>query len=310
MIMRLVLCLILMSKLQKMIYLTIITSIPSKIPQEIISNYFIRYDASLRNSFRDEETFTLFLQMIYQLLLTHQFPFKAKKMLCQGASNSGKSAWVTPILQILDEENHASITREGKFSAGLINQETEIIFVDELTPGCINMDEFKGILQGGWLVVPQKHSKAERIVYASGVYLTCNQVISSQTYYHYTLSYSPLTLVFYLLQSPDFGTGLDGEAMENRLQRFNCTKLPHVDKSVKEIFVKDAMKIIHWIASKLDGIDLFENKAIGNPPYEPIEFRPRTSDEPCRRNSRPVIDLTAVQTEILPTDVIEVCTLY
>ena len=79
---------------------------------------------------------------------------------------------------MIDEENRASITREGKFSAGLINHETEVTFVDEMTPGCINIDEFKGILQGGWLIVPQKHSKAERIVYSSGVYLTCNKVIS------------------------------------------------------------------------------------------------------------------------------------
>ena len=115
--------------------------------------------------------------MLYQLLLAHQHPFKARKILCQGPSNSGKSVWIIPIMEVMDEENIASLTREGKFSAGLLTKETEMIVVDEFTHDSINIDELKGICQGGWLFVPQKHSKAEKIVYASGIYMTCNKVI-------------------------------------------------------------------------------------------------------------------------------------
>ena len=77
--------------------------------------------------------------------------------------------------------------------------------------------------------------------------------------------------------------------MENRLHRFTCKKLPIVDKSIKEIFARDATLIIHWMASKLENIDLFGNKENGNPPYEPVDFRPkRLADEPgapCRKMS-------------------------
>ena len=115
--------------------------------------------------------------MLYQILMTHQFPFKAKKILVQGPSNSGKSVWIVPLFEILDSENIASITREGKFGAALMTKETEAVFVDEVSPKTIDLDEFKGILQGGWLAVPQKHAKANRIVYSSAIYMTCNKVI-------------------------------------------------------------------------------------------------------------------------------------
>ena len=93
--------------------------------------------------------------------------------------------------------------------------------------------------------------------------------------------------------------------MENRIQRFNCKKLPHVDKSVKEKFVRNAMMIVHWMASKLKDIDLFEDKVIGNPPYEAIDFRPKKRSD-CVTPVRKVIDLTTVQSDILPAAVIEV----
>ena len=109
-----------------------------------------RYDESIKNSFCDQDTYLLFLKRLYQILMTHQFPFKAKKMLVQGPSNSGKSVWIVPLFEILASENIASITREGKFGAALMTKDTEAVFVDEVSPKTIDLDEFKGILQG-WL---------------------------------------------------------------------------------------------------------------------------------------------------------------
>ena len=79
-----------------------------------------------------------FLQMLYQLLLTNKYPFKAKKMVCVGPSNSGKTSWLSPILEILDMDKVATVTREGKFVANMVNEETQLIFVDEWAPGKCN----------------------------------------------------------------------------------------------------------------------------------------------------------------------------
>jgi len=37
---------------------------------------------------------------------------------------------------------------DGKFSAGLLNDSTEIVLMDEWTPECLGCDDAKRILQG------------------------------------------------------------------------------------------------------------------------------------------------------------------
>ena len=73
--------------------------------------------------------------MLYQLLLTNKYPFKSKKMVLVGPSNSGKTSWIAPILKMMDMDNVATVTREGKFAAHMLRPETELLFVDEWAPG-------------------------------------------------------------------------------------------------------------------------------------------------------------------------------
>ena len=51
-------------------------------------------------------------------------------MICHGPSDSGKTTWLTPILEIVDKENVATVTREGKFACHMITEETELLFID------------------------------------------------------------------------------------------------------------------------------------------------------------------------------------
>lgn len=134
-----------------------------------------RYVQSLENSFSGEQL-KLFVQMLYQLLLTDQYPFKTKRMLVHGPPDSGKTTWVEPILAVLDETKIASVTREGKFSCHLIKDNTQVLFVDEWDPKSMQVDEAKCIFQGGRQIIPQKHGEAIRLNYNSGVYITCNNV--------------------------------------------------------------------------------------------------------------------------------------
>ena len=73
--------------------------------------------------------------MLYQLLLTGKYPFKSKKIMCVGSSDSGKTTWVEPILQVLDEEKVNAVTDEGKFSTQLLQSDTQILLMDEYSPG-------------------------------------------------------------------------------------------------------------------------------------------------------------------------------
>jgi len=42
----------------------------------------------------------------------------------------------------------AGVMNDGKFSAGLINESTQIVMMDEWTPDCLGCDDAKRILQG------------------------------------------------------------------------------------------------------------------------------------------------------------------
>ena len=98
---------------------------------------YYRFVDSLRNSFRDDSTLRKFVQMLYQLLLSHQWPFKRKKMMCVGPSNCGKTTWLEPILSVVDHRKLATCTDEGVFGAQGVETDTELIILDDWDPGII-----------------------------------------------------------------------------------------------------------------------------------------------------------------------------
>ena len=62
-------------------------------------------------------------------------------------------------------------------------------------------------LSGGILMVPHKHREASKFIYNSGFYITTNVY-------------------------PNFGEGLDGQAIKKRLKVFETKSLKHKDTSV------------------------------------------------------------------------------
>ena len=108
---------------------------------KVIVPYFLitfRYAFSIENSFPNEAERKLFLQMMYQLLLTGKMPFKAKKIMLVGPSDSGKTTWVEPILACLDDDKVVAVTDEGKFSTQLLESDTQLLMMDEYSPGNAN----------------------------------------------------------------------------------------------------------------------------------------------------------------------------
>lgn len=130
----------------------------------------------MRNSFRQDNVYRMFLQMMYQLLISQNHPFSAKKIICWGASDSGKTTWLVPIQEVVDPTKVATITREKKFAAQMVKPDTQLIFVDEMTAENLPLDEAKVIFQGGSQFIPQKHGLCAYVQYRSGAYMTCNTV--------------------------------------------------------------------------------------------------------------------------------------
>ena len=124
----------------------------------------------------------MFIQMLYQLLLSYRFPFKAKKIMCVGPGDSGKTTWIVPILEVLDDEHVATVTREQTFSAAMLKETTQLLFIDEWTPDKLQFDQCKVLFQGGKQYIPQKNKLPSQFEYMSGAYITINNVSDTHSY--------------------------------------------------------------------------------------------------------------------------------
>ena len=104
-------------------------------------------------------------------------------------------------LGVISSVNIAGVVREGKFAGHLINNDTELVFMDEWTADSLSCEDAKRILQGGSLHIPQKHAEASKIYYSSGFFITTNVL-------------------------PDFGQERDQNAIQKRLRVFQTRALP------------------------------------------------------------------------------------
>ena len=55
--------------------------------------------------------------------------------MCVGDSDSGKTTWLEPIKAFMEEEKIATCTKEGRFAAHMIEEDTQLLFLDEWDPG-------------------------------------------------------------------------------------------------------------------------------------------------------------------------------
>ena len=128
---------------------------------------------------------------------------------------SGKTSWVAPILDILDEEEIATCTNEGKFATSMVSESTQLMLLDEWSPDSLQVDEAKRIFQGGLQFIPTKHGSPRRLSYNAGIYITANVVRNSTFYYHLTTR---------IVWDPNFLTlSLDQTVHPILLSRCNCS---------------------------------------------------------------------------------------
>ena len=103
---------------------------------------FISYDSSaepdakffkqgILNSFPDPETRVNFLNKFYQCLMAGKMPHKVRKLVVHGPKDSGKTSWINVLLGIIPMTDVASITQERQFAAAVIEEHTQLVFIDE-----------------------------------------------------------------------------------------------------------------------------------------------------------------------------------
>ena len=178
---------------------------------------------SLENSFPGADIRRNFLRKYYQLLLHEKFPTKTKKLCVTGETDSGKSTWCSPFMEIIPIDCIAGVTREMQFAGHLINENTEVVFMDEWSIDSLNA---KKVLQGGLLMLPRKHKEAEKFTYSSGFYITTNEM-------------------------PNFGQGSDGRAIKRRLSVFETVFIPNPRNRVSDWRRKNCMMVFHYCAKQL-----------------------------------------------------------
>ncbi|XP_066921873.1 uncharacterized protein [Clytia hemisphaerica] len=184
-------------------------------------NYF---GECVSNSINTRLKRTTFLIKFYQCLLPGQLPMKTEKPLLVGEKNSGKTSMVKIITALTHPQFWCTLSKEKVFGLSQINDDTQFVFIDEMTEELISADMAKIFFQGETLTVARKQATPVVIQNNAGIYITCNRM-------------------------PDYG--VDQEEVELRFEIFNMKRLPSKNASVTKWMEKYAFDVLLWIVKEI-----------------------------------------------------------
>ena len=138
-----------------------------------------------------------------------------------GEPNSGKTSLFTPISRLIPARYIAMITKQKAFNKSLVDENTQIIFLDEAHANLMEPDDWKILTQGGLTAHDRKYKTSSRKVIRCPMFITCQTDM-------------------------DFGEH-HNTAMEARLRKFFFKSLtaPRV-AGVQEFLQDNAMDCIVW----------------------------------------------------------------
>ena len=183
------------------------------------------FSHSLSNSFPNIEDRVRFVNKLYQCFLCQQLPHKVRKLVVVGAKDSGKTSWAKVFFGIVPKEKIAVLTKEGNFGASMIEDDTELLWVDEWTKEMMSEDLLKTMLQGGYFAQAIKHSQPKMQSMQAGVYLTCNKI-------------------------PDYGA--EQENILRRLYICHSTELEEKVNDAPQWIEENAMRCLIWMANLIN----------------------------------------------------------
>ena len=117
-----------------------------------------------------------FLNKFYQCLLYGQLSHKAKMLAVCGTNNSGKSSWARIFFGLMNMSKIVWVTKEKTFGLSMVDEDTDLIFIDEWSENTLEIVNIKTLFQGGWMVKSVKHQDAQLFDNKTGIYLTFNEL--------------------------------------------------------------------------------------------------------------------------------------
>ena len=80
------------------------------------------------------------------------------------------------LLGVIPLSNVATITQEKQFSAAIMREDTELVFLDEWSENTLQADSAKIVLQGGYMVTCVKHQSPKTLINKAPFYITTNEL--------------------------------------------------------------------------------------------------------------------------------------
>ena len=177
----------------------------------------------LENSLSDSEVAT-FCEDFLRLLNYNKKKHKDRVPCLVGAANSGKTSLFFPIQGLVHHGNIATVTKQRAFNKAMITPFTEVIFIDEVDEGALDIADWKILTQGGYTAHDVKYQTAKPFMNK------CPMLVTAQ-------------------QELNFGTAHQ-PAMDKRLRTYHFKSLPHPKKKAAAWLRKNAMECVVWAAEK------------------------------------------------------------
>ena len=200
------------------------------------------FRSSVINSFEDPKERVNFLNKFFQCLMCGRMPQKVKKLVVMRPKDCGKTTWASVFLSIIRKKFIASIIQENQFSCALIDEDTQIIFLDEWAERTLQSDMTKLVLQRGYMVSAVKHGKPKILDNRCPFYITTNKV-------------------------PHFGN--DEENVQRRIRVFKTKSAESCLTNVDRWIMDNPMDCIVWITQEIEEnielVDVDERWYEGNP---------------------------------------------
>ena len=128
------------------------------------------FEAILWNSLPEDEIW----QFCGDFLgLFHPKEHKQAVLCAIGSPDSGKTSLFSPVFLIIPLSRISHITKQKSFNKAMINNLTEVIFLNEPYAGLLGIDDWKVICQGGFTSHDTKWKKAQGFHCSVTMYITC-----------------------------------------------------------------------------------------------------------------------------------------
>ena len=128
----------------------------------------------LQNSLNELEM-AHFCEYYIRLLNCRIKQHKEKVMCLIGEPNSGKTSLLTPITRLIPARYIAMISRQKAFNKSLVDENTQVIFLDEAHTKLMDPDDWKILTQGGLTAHDRKYKTSSLTMIRCPMFITCQK---------------------------------------------------------------------------------------------------------------------------------------